>query len=230
MEGLNEQQKMDLSIAQARFTTKVFAWMGFGLLLTALMAHFTINSPTMWNMLSGGGFLVFIVAEIGVVIFLSSRIHKMRASTAKSAFIIYSLLSGVTFAAILARYTSESVSLAFFITAGIFGIMATYGYVTKTDLLKLRSLFVVGIIGLVLASVVNIFVGSSSLYWAITYIGVILFIGLVAYDAQKIKAFAIHGLRSEEDYGRFVILGALTLYLDFINLFIFVLRIIGKRK
>lgn len=176
-------------------------------------------------------FYGLIIAQLGVVFFLSGMVSRISGAMATTLFMLYSVLTGLTLSSVFIVYTSASIASTFFITAGTFGAMSVYGYTTKRDLTKLGSLMVMGLIGILLASIVNIFLKSAPLYWAITYIGVIVFVGLTAYDTQKLKAIGEEvSMDDRENYRRYSIMGALTLYLDFINLFLMLLRILGDRR
>ncbi|QJB56683.1 Bax inhibitor-1/YccA family protein [Pseudodesulfovibrio sp. zrk46] len=224
------------------FMRGVYGWMSAGLALTAVLAYLTLTTPALQqlvfaidpatNMIAGISSVVWILmfAEIGIVFYLGARISTMNASTATGLFMLYSAMNGLTLAPILAFYTAESIASTFVITAGMFGAMSIYGMVTKKDLTSWGSLLFMGLIGLVLASVVNIFMASSAMSFAISVIGVIIFLGLTAYDTQKLKTMG--EMVPEGDAAairRGTIMGALTLYLDFINLFIMLLRLMGSR-
>jgi len=165
-----------------------------------------------------------------MVIAISAAINRMSSATATLLFVLYSALNGVTFAAIFMIYTRSSIASTFLVTAGTFGAMSLYGYVTKKDLTGFGSFLFMGLIGIVIASVVNIFLQSEMIYWVTTYIGVFVFVGLTAYDTQKIKKIGEAGFANGEDQQKAAILGALRLYLDFINLFLMLLRIMGGRR
>ncbi len=212
------------------FLAKVFNWMAIGLGLTGVVAYITA-STALYEVVRPIIFLLFI-AEIGMVFFLSARIQKLSASTATAIFLGYALLNGLTLSTILLMYTMESIAATFFITAGMFGSMAVYGFVTKKDLSSMGSFMFMGLIGIVIASVVNIFIGSSMLSWLISGIGVIVFTGLTAYDVQKISQMGAGGIMQQGDGSirKMVIMGALTLYLDFINLFIMLLHFFGGSR
>ena len=225
---------MTLSIEQIEertFIGKVYRWMGIGLFLTAITAYFVASSESMVNMLASNSILFFglLIAEFGLVIYLSARIQKMSAETATAAFVIYSVLNGITLSLLLLVYTGASVASTFFTTALTFSAMSAYGYFTKRDLTTMGSYLQMGLIGLIIASVINIFWANGTMYWIISYVGVLLFVGLTAYDTQKIKKMGafVDGVQNTH---KIAILGALTLYLDFINLFIMLLRILGDRK
>jgi len=215
-------------IAQNALIRQVYAWMGGGLLLTALMAMATISSPALFNAIVGNRivFYALIIGEIGLVIGISRAINKISAALASSLFLLYAALNGVTMSVIFAVYTAESITSTFVITAATFGAMSAFGYFTKRDLTRWGSFLFMGLIGVVIASLVNIFVGSSAVSWIISVIGVIVFTGLTAYDTWKIKAMAAAGAEGRKP----AILGALTLYLDFINLFLMLLRLLGNRR
>jgi FtsH-binding integral membrane protein len=215
-------------IAQNALIRQVYAWMGGGLLLTALMAMATISSPALFNAIVGNRivFYALIIGELGLVIGISRAINKISAALASSLFLLYAALNGVTMSVIFAVYTAESITSTFVITAATFGAMSAFGYFTKRDLTRWGSFLFMGLIGVVIASLVNIFVGSSAVSWIISVIGVIVFTGLTAYDTWKIKAMAAAGAEGRKP----AILGALTLYLDFINLFLMLLRLLGNRR
>jgi FtsH-binding integral membrane protein len=175
-------------------------------------------------------FFGLIILEFAAVGVLVSLINRMTANVATLIFILYSIFNGITLSCIFTKYTSESIASTFFVTAGTFAAMSLYGYTTKTDLTKWGNLLFMGVIGLIIASVVNWFLQSSMLYWITTCVGVIIFVGLTAYDTQKIKQTNIIGNEGTDQDHKEAIMGALTLYLDFINLFLYLLRIFGRRK
>ena len=210
--------------------TRAFVWMTLGLAITGLTALFVADSNLIEVLFSSGSFWMLVIAELAVVWFLSSRIMKLSMPVATAAFALYSLLNGVTLSPIFLVYTGESITSTFFITAATFGTMAVFGYTTKRDLSSWGSYLMMALIGLIIASVVNIFLGSSLLMWAVSYLGVLLFVGLTAYDTQQLKAMIAASIGDEEQTKKVALLGALNLYLDFINLFIYLLRILGKRR
>lgn len=222
----------DVQREQARFITKVFGWMSVALAVTGAMAMYTATSETLLSFVFGSKITFFglIILELVLVGFLSARIRRMNATTATAIFIGYSLLNGLTLSSIFLLYTSSSIASTFFITAGTFAVFALVGYTTKSDLTRLGSLLFMAVIGIIIASVVNMFLGSSQLDYIISFVGVLVFTGLVAYDTQKIKEMNIIGNEGTEEDRKEAIMGALTLYLDFINLFIFLLRLFGDRK
>lgn len=222
----------DVQREQARFITKVFGWMSVALAITGAMAMYTATSESLLSFVFGSKITFFglIILELVLVGFLSARIRRMNATTATAIFVGYSLLNGLTLSSIFLLYTSSSIASTFFITAGTFAVFALVGYTTKTDLTRLGSLLFMAVIGIIIASVVNMFLGSSQLDYIISFVGVLVFTGLVAYDTQKIKEMNIIGNEGTDEDRKEAIMGALTLYLDFINLFIFLLRLFGDRK
>jgi uncharacterized protein len=225
---------LEQQIAQEtqRYMVKVYGWMCAALAVTGFVALFTASSEIMINIIFGSRFVFYglIILELVAVGFLAGLIHKMSASMATLLFIGYSILNGLTLSCIFLIYTSESIASTFFITAGTFGAMSIYGYTTKSDLSRWGNLLFMALIGLVIASIANLLMKSSTLYWITTFVGVILFVALTAYDTQKIKNANVIGNEGTEDDHKEAIMGALTLYLDFINLFLYLLRLFGKRK
>jgi FtsH-binding integral membrane protein len=219
-------------VAVNSYLPKVYRWMAIGLALTAIASMLTLSIPALQQLVFGSRmtYLILIFAELGLVMYLSARISKISASTATMMFMAYSLLNGVTFAAIFAIYTSSSIVSTFVITAGTFGSMSLYGYVTKRDLTGIGNFLMMGLFGIIIASVVNIFMHSAMITWMVSYLGVFIFIGLTAYDTQKLKRIGAAGFADGEHQHKATIMGALTLYLDFINLFLFMLRIFGNRR
>ncbi len=233
LSGSNFSQKqLDLSHNISVYLTKVYNWMAIALLLTGLVAYFTSQSEMMMQAIIGNRILFFglIIGELALVGYISARINKLSSYNATLLFLAYTALNGLTMAVIFLVYTSASISTTFIITAGTFGVMSLYGYYTKSDLTKIGNLAFMALIGIIIASVVNMFMNSEIMSWIISYLGVAIFIGLTAYDTQKLKRIAINGFENEESMEKNAILGALTLYLDFINLFLFLLRILGNRK
>ncbi|NOR45806.1 MAG: BAX inhibitor (BI)-1/YccA family protein [Candidatus Delongbacteria bacterium] len=221
----------EIAEEQRRFMMKVYNWMSTALLVTALIAYFVSGSETMMRFMFGNPmiFMGLFIGELFAVGYLAVAIKKMSASTATFVFMLYAALNGLTLSFIFIVYTSAAISNAFFTTAAMFGAMSFYGYTTKKDLTSWGSFLFMGLIGIVIGSVVNIFWASSALYWLVTYIGVIVFTGLTAYDTQKIKQMNIIGNEGTDEDKKEAIMGALRLYLDFINLFLMLLRIFGRR-
>ena len=217
---------------QASFINKVYAWMCLALAITGFVAMRTVTSDVMLNMIFGTqfGFFALIIIEVGIVIWLSKKISTMSSNMAIGLFLLYSALNGLTLSVLLLVYTSASVASTFFITAGTFGAMSVYGFFTKKDLSSWGNLLFMALIGLIIASVVNIFWHNDGLYWIITYAGVLIFVGLTAYDTQKIKQMSLQLDEESEEGRKGAIMGALALYLDFVNMFIFMLRIFGNRR
>jgi len=215
-------------VRQNTLIRQVYAWMGAGLTITAFVALFTLSSPVILQAVAGNRLIFFglMIGELALVFTLSGAINRLSEFNATAIFIAYSALNGVTLSILALVYTASSISSTFVTTAGMFGAMSLYGYLTKKDLSSWGSFLFMGLIGVVIASVVNIFVGSSSVSWVISGVGVIVFTGLTAYDTWKIKAMAAQGVVGRKP----AILGALTLYLDFINLFLMLLRFTGNRR
>lgn len=206
--------------------SKVFMWMFIGLLVTFLTGYVvSINDTMLYNVFSGGTYFILIVVELVLVIFLSARIHKMQTTTARIIFILYSFVTGLTFGSIFVVYKITSIMLVFLITALLFGIFALIGYFTKLDLTKIGTILLMMLFGIVICSIVNIFLQSSTFNLIVSCISVVVFLGLVAYDMQKIKR--LYG--QIEDSDKMAIIGALELYLDFINIFLDLLRLFGNR-
>ncbi len=210
----------------------VYMQMAAALSITGLVAYFLSQSVAFWQILTENMSLIWVIfiAQIGLVIWLSARITKMSMTSATLLFIVYSVLIGVTMSTIFMVYTMGSIASVFFITAGMFLAMSLIGYFTRLDLTRLGSLLFMALIGVVIASVVNIFLGSETLYWIISYVAVVVFVGLTAYDTQKIKEMLAEYGQADEMGHKLALYGALTLYLDFINLFLYLLRIFGDRK
>ena len=206
--------------------------MAAALTLTGLTAYFLSQSADFITYLYTHPSLVWIClfAELGVVLLLSARVMHMSMSAATLLFILYSVLNGVTFSTIFLVYDLGTISTTFFVTAGTFFAMSLVGYVTKMDLSRIGNVLYMMLIGLLIATVVNIFVASSTLYWITTYAGVIIFVGLTAWDTQKLKQIFYEYGTNDESGQKLALLGALTLYLDFINLFLFLLRIFGGSR
>ncbi len=217
---------------QASFINKVYAWMCLALTVTGFIAFRTAQSDALLNLIFSNGVVLIglIIVELGIVFWMSRNIEKISSNTAIGLFMLYSALNGLTLSVILLAYTASSVASTFFITAGTFGLMSAYGYFTKKDLTSWGNLLFMALIGLIIASVVNIFWANPTMYWIISYVGVLIFVGLTAYDTQKIKNMSLELDSNSEEGRKGAIMGALALYLDFINLFIMLLRIFGDRR
>jgi len=215
------------------YMVKVYGWMSCGLLLTAVIAWYAANTPAIMNLIFSSKITFFglIMVQLGLVFVISDMINRLSASLATSLFMLYSTLMGLTISSIFVIYTNSSIASTFIITAGMFGTMSFYGYTTKHDLSTLSNMLFMGLIGVILASIVNIWLKSSLLIWVITYISVLLFVALVAYDTQKLKNMSRQLDVSDQDrFHKHTIVGALMLYLDFINLFLMLLRIFSDRR
>ncbi|MCF6265928.1 MAG: Bax inhibitor-1/YccA family protein [Desulfuromusa sp.] len=214
------------------FFQKVYLWMTAGLAVTALASFMMLSSQSAQQFLFGNRMVFYglIFAELGLVIAMSAAINRISAATATLMFLGYSALNGITFAAVFLIYTNSSIASAFLVTSGTFAAMSIYGYATKRDLTGLGSFMFMGLVGIIIASVVNMFLRSEMIYWITSYVGVLVFVGLTAYDTQKIKQIGQAGFANEQDRHKAAILGALRLYLDFINLFLMLLRIMGNRR
>jgi FtsH-binding integral membrane protein len=212
---------------------RVYSWMTLGLLVTAVTATFVSVSP-LFQVLAGQPLLFFVllIAELGLVIGLSWGITRISPATAMLLFFAYAVLNGLTLSVLFVVYTLGSVAYTFFATAALFGVMSVIGYTTKMDLSKLGSFLLMGLIGLIIAMVVNLFWANTALGWIVTFAGILLFLGLTVYDTQRIKRMTAAALQKgdEDVQARMGILGALALYLDFINLFLFILRLSGRRR
>jgi FtsH-binding integral membrane protein len=219
--------------AQATLFRNVYSWMTLAMIVTGLTAFIVAGSESLLYSILGNKLLFYglLFGELGLVWYLSSRINTLTLNNATLLFIIYSILNGVTLAFIFAVYTSSSIASTFFVTAGTFASMALVGTFTKRDLSSMGNILLMALIGIIIASVVNLFLKNEMMYWIITYIGVLVFVALTAYDAQKIKRLIQeHGHEVNESTQKIALIGALSLYLDFINLFLFLLRILGGRK
>ncbi len=214
------------------FLNSVYMWMTAGLLLSGFIAMLVAVSPGLINPLLENSALRWglIIAQFGAVIFLMARIQKMSVTTARLTFLAYSALTGYTLSTIFLIYTQASLFSTFIVAGGTFGVTAAYGYITKRDLSGMGGMLRMALIGFVLASIANIFIASSGLYWITTYIGVLIFVGLTAYDTQQLKKIGQSQLATGESGQKLAIIGALKLYLDFINLFLLLLRIMGNRR
>ena len=212
------------------FLSKVYGWMFVGLLITAVTASAVASSPSLVEalILNRAVFWILLIAQLGLVFFLSARVNKMAPTTAAGLFLLYSALTGVTSSVVLLIYTGASIASTFIITAGMFGATAVFGSVTKRSLAGLGQFFFMGLIGLILASIVGFFWHSEALQFVISVVGVLVFTGLTAWDAQRLKQMAV--ALPDGRVGAYAVVGALSLYLDFINLFFFLLRFTGNRR
>lgn len=219
--------------AQSTLLRSVYIWMTLALVITGFVSMYVAQSYQLISFIFGNklALLGMLIAELAVVFYLSARINSISFTKATVMFIIYSILNGATLASIFLVYTMSSIASTFFVAAGTFGVMALYGYVTKSDLTRIGNICLMALIGLIIATLVSMFWQNSMLQMIITYAGVILFVGLTAYDSQKIKRLlTADGIEVTEETQKIALLGALTLYLDFINLFLYLLRLLGDRK
>jgi len=217
---------------QRAFITRVYFWMMLGLLVTAGAALFTLTQPNLLTAIVTNRVLFWglLIIEIALVWSLSAMIARLSVTTAIVGFIAYAALNGVTLSIIVLVYTVSSIATTFFGTAGMFGAMSAFGYFTKRDLTSWGSLLMMALMGMILASVINLFFANSVIYWITTFAGVIIFVGLTAYDTQKIKQMSLMITANGEVEQKGAVMGALALYLDFINLFLMLLRLFGKRR
>ena len=211
---------------------KVYVWMSLALAITGFTAYGVATSPGLMQAIYANQFFFWglIIAEFALVIGVSAAIDRLSLATATLMFILYSVINGALLSYIFIVYTASSVSTVFFITAGTFAAMALYGYTTKTDLTSWGKLLLMALIGLIIATLVNVFVKSSTFDLILSYVGVLIFVGLTAFDSQKIKQMLLEAPDAGEAAQKVALLGALSLYLDFINLFLYLLRIFGKRE
>ena len=227
-----ESQSYSFTDAYTSLMRKVYVWMTLALVMTGLSAYYIATSPSLQLALFSSPYVFYglMIAEVGLVIWLSSRIHKMSLLSASLMFSIYAILNGVTMSVIFLAYTMSSIATTFFVTAGTFGVMAFIGTVTKSDLTKMGQILTMALVGMLIAIVVNLFLGNGMLDIIISVVGILVFTGLTAYDAQKIKQMLINCNEVNDQTQKLSVIGALSLYLDFINLFIYLLRFLGDRK
>ncbi|GAB7262165.1 MULTISPECIES: Bax inhibitor-1/YccA family protein [Dickeya] len=215
------------------YMAQVYGWMTCGLLLTAFVSWYAANTPAVLQLVFSSKitFYGLVIAQLGLVFVLSGMVHRLSGGVATTLFMLYSALTGLTLSSIFIVYSGESIASTFVITAGMFGAMSLYGYVTKRDLTGLGSMLFMALIGILLATLVNFWLKSEGLQRAITYIGVLVFVGLTAYDTQKLKNIGEElSVDDKDNFRKYSIMGALTLYLDFINLFLMLLRLFGNRR
>ena len=231
-QGLTAERQWEVSAAFPVLMRKVYVWMTLALVITAFTAYGVATSPGIMQAIYTNQILFWgmIIAEFALVIGVSAAINRLSLTTATLMFILYSVINGALMSYVFLAYTASSVATVFFITAGTFGAMAFIGYTTKTDLTSMGKILMMALIGLIIATIVNIFVKSSGLTLILSYVGVLVFVGLTAWDSQKIKQMLLQAPDAGEGAQKLALLGALTLYLDFINLFIYLLRIFGKRE
>lgn len=232
---LDEQMRRREFSVEAAFPVlmrKVYIWMTLALVITGITAYEVATTPSIIMAIASNSALMWglIIAEFVLVFAISGAINRLSFTTATLLFVLYSVINGATLSFIFLLYTATSITSVFFITAGTFAVMAFIGYTTKTDLTSMGKILFMALIGIIIATVVNMFVGSSTLQMIVSYIGVLVFVGLTAYDSQKIKQMLMMAPDTGETSQKLALLGALSLYLDFINLFLYLLRIFGARR
>lgn len=232
LQDLTAEQQLSMSAAFPVLMRKVYVWMTLALVITGFTAYGVATSPGALQLILGNQLLFWglVIGELALVIGVSAAINRLSLTTATMMFVLYSVINGALLAPIFLVYTSSSIATVFFITAGTFGAMALIGYTTKTDLTSMGKFLFMALIGLIIATLVNMFVKSSGFTLILSYVGVLIFVGLTAYDSQKIKQLLLQAPDAGESAQKIALLGALTLYLDFINLFLYMLRIFGKRE
>ena len=231
METAFRERELEASAALPELMRKVYVWMTLALVITGFTAYAVAATPNLQQLVFANTWVLWglIIAEVGLVIAINAAINKLSLAMATLLFILYSVINGATLSVIFVAYSIGTISKVFFITAGTFAVMAFIGYVTKTDLSKMGKILFMALIGIIIATVVNIFVKSSGLDMILSYVGVLVFVGLTAYDTQKIKQMLWQAGNVSETSQKVALLGALSLYLDFINLFLYLLRIFGRR-
>lgn len=227
---LSREQQLESSLAFPILMRKVYVWMSLALVITGFTAFFVASTPSLMSLIFNSGLIWgLVIAELALVWGVSAAINKISLTTATLLFTLYSVINGATLSILFYNYTMSSIATVFFITSGTFGAMALYGYFTKKDLTSWGRILFMALIGLIIASLVNIFLKSSGMDLVISYLGVLIFVGLTAYDSQKIKEMMLAAPDAGEGMQKVALLGALSLYLDFINLFIHLLRLFGRR-
>jgi len=235
-EELNYQsvtaREAEVSAAFPALMRKVYVWMSLALIITGFTAYYVATNENLLALIYSKPAVMWILigVELAIVFGVTAAINKLSLLVATLLFVLYSVINGALLSSIFLIYTMSSIATVFFITAGTFGVMSLYGYTTKTDLTSWGKLLMMALIGLIIATVVNLFMKSSGLEMIISYVGVLIFVGLTAYDTQKIKMMCMQAPDAGESMQKLALLGALSLYLDFINLFIYLLRIFGRRE
>jgi len=229
---VSRERELEMSAAFPVLMRKVYLWMTLALVITGFSAYYVASSETLMTALFTNQILFWglIIGELVLVFALSAAINKLSLTTATLMFVLYSVVNGATMSFIFIVYTAASVTNVFFITAGTFAVMALFGYFTKKDLSSLGKILMMTLIGIIIATIVNIFTKSEGMAMILNYLGVLVFVGLTAYDTQKIKQMLMQAPDAGEGAQKVALLGALSLYLDFINLFIYLLRIFGSRR
>jgi FtsH-binding integral membrane protein len=229
---ITSDSQMEMSAAFPVLIRKVYMWMSLALVITGFTAYYVATNETILTTIFTNQILFWglIIAELGLVFGLSAAINRLSLTTATLMFVLYSVINGATMSFIFLAYTMSSITSVFFITAGTFAVMALFGYFTKTDLSSMGKILFMALIGIIIATIMNIFVKSSGLEMILNYLGVLVFVGLTAYDTQKIKQMLQMAPDAGEGAQKIALLGALSLYLDFINLFLYLLRIFGGKR
>ena len=231
-DAMTREEQLGMSAAFPALMRKVYVWMAMALAITAITAYGVASSPALTSLIFGNKLIFFglIIAELVLVFWVSARIEKLSLTKATLMFIVYSVLNGATLSTIFFAYSPEIITKTFFVTAGTFGAMAIYGYFTKSDLSSWGKLLIMAVIGLIIAGVVNIFLRSQLMDFVVSMVGVLIFVGLTAYDSQKIKRMLMMQADMGETAQKVALMGALSLYLDFINLFLYLLRLFGRER
>jgi FtsH-binding integral membrane protein len=217
---------------QRGFIARVYGWMTLGLIVTAVAAFLTLTNEMIFSAIMSNRLILYglLGGELLLVLVLSATVNRLSTPVAGLMFALYAALNGVIFSVLTLVYTGDSILITFGVTACTFGIMTLFGFTTQRDLTKMGSLAIMALIGILLASVVNIFLNNPAIYWIVTYVGILVFIGLIAYDTQKLKRMSLTLSEDGQVAQKASIMGALTLYLDFINLFLMLLRVLGRRR
>ncbi len=230
-DAYSSQGNASMQAGLSTYIAKVFGTMFLGLLVTAVAAIFTATNESMMEFVFGSNlFFVFIIAELGLVIALSAGIRKMSYGVTQLMFYLYAIVNGITLASVFYVYELGTIGLAFFTAAISFGVMAVYGAITKKDLTKIGNMLFMALIGIIVASIINLFVGSSQFDLLISFAAVAIFVGLVAYDTQKLKSYYYMSSGDYQMQRKIAVMGALSLYLDFINIFLYLLRIFASKR
>jgi len=228
----SRERELEMSSAFPVLMRKVYLWMTLALVITGFTAYYVATSETLMMTLLTNQILFWglVIGELVLVFSLSAAINRLSLTTATLMFVLYSVINGATMSFIFLAYTASSITNVFLITAGTFAVMAVFGYFTKTDLTSWGKILMMALIGIIIATIVNIFTKSEGLAMILNYLGVLVFVGLTAYDSQKIKQMLMMAPDAGEAAQKVALLGALSLYLDFINLFLYLLRILGSRR
>ena len=229
---INEKEATIASASFPALMRKVYTWMALALVITGVTAYGVAHSPAMMQLIYGNSFVMWglIIVELALVFIVSGMINRLSLTTATLLFILYSVVNGATLSVIFLGYSQSVIAKTFFITAGMFGVMSFYGYVTKQDLSSIGKILFMALIGLIIATIVNLFVRSSMFDMILSYVGVVIFVGLTAWETQKIKQMLLMADGMDESVQKIALMGALSLYLDFINLFLYLLRIFGGNR